>query len=195
MLVLNHSQNGCSTEPNVHCCHCAGLFRGFAVTLARDTPSYGLYFLTYHWMVAGLNYALQELQPALNLSRDALAAAAHHQPAAAFADSWNSSSSSSIDGSSIDSPAVGSEQHSNSSVANGSSEAHVQQQQQQRGGSSELLVHFVAGGVAGAVAWMSVYPLDVVKSRMQVSCVALLFICFFPLTDLLAASTAGVVCC
>jgi hypothetical protein len=22
--------------------------------LARDTPSYGLYFVTYHWMLAGL---------------------------------------------------------------------------------------------------------------------------------------------
>jgi hypothetical protein len=31
-----------------------------------------------------------------------------------------------------------------------------------------LLVQFFAGGCAGALAWMSIYPIDVVKSRMQV---------------------------
>jgi hypothetical protein len=122
-------------------------------------------------MVAGLNYALQELQPALNLSRDALAAAAQHQPTAAFADSWNSSSS--FENSSIGS-SIGNDVGSYTSV-NGSSaiqqprpQEQQQQQKQQEGGSSELLVQFIAGGVAGALAWASVYPLDVVKSRMQV---------------------------
>ncbi|KAF6265536.1 mitochondrial carrier domain-containing protein [Scenedesmus sp. NREL 46B-D3] len=148
-----------------------GLFRGFAVTLARDTPSYGLYFLTYHWMVAGLEYALTELQPALSLSRDALAAAAHHQPTAAFADSWNSSSSSSssssVEGSSIGSDLGGGIDSGSTSSSGGAGSQQQQQQRQQQGGSSELLVQFVAGGVAGALAWASVYPLDVVKSRMQ----------------------------
>ncbi|WIA22758.1 hypothetical protein OEZ86_009715 [Tetradesmus obliquus] len=148
-----------------------GLFRGFAVTLARDTPSYGLYFLTYHWMVAGLSYAVKELQPALSLSREALAAAAaaHHQPAAAFADSWDSSSSSSSswEGSSVGS-SFGSEHNSSSSDgAEAAQHNQQQQQQQQEEGASQLLVQFVAGGVAGALAWASVYPLDVVKSRMQ----------------------------
>jgi hypothetical protein len=52
-------------------------------------------------------------------------------------------------------------------------EALQQQQQQDEEGMSQLLVQFIAGGVAGALAWASVYPLDVVKSRMQVREVAL----------------------
>jgi hypothetical protein len=130
-------------------------------------------------MVAGLSYALQELQPALSLSRDALAAAAQHQPTAAFADSWNSSTSSS----SFEESSIGSSIHNDidsySSLSGTSSvqqprpqeqqqQQRQPQQKQQEGGSSELLVQFIAGGVAGALAWASVYPLDVVKSRMQV---------------------------
>jgi hypothetical protein len=116
-------------------------------------------------MVAGLNYALQELQPALSLSRDALAAAAQHQPTAAFADSWNSSSSSSSFGDSSTGSSIGIDVDSYSSA---SVVQQQQQQQQHEGGPSELLVQFIAGGVAGALAWASVYPLDFVKSRMQV---------------------------
>jgi hypothetical protein len=48
------------------------------------------------------------------------------------------------------------------------------QQQQQQGqkqanpGASQPLVQFIAGGLAGALAWMSIYPIDVIKCRMQV---------------------------
>ena len=49
-----------------------------------------------------------------------------------------------------------------------------QQQQQQQGqkqanpGASQPVVQFIAGGLAGALAWMSIYPIDVIKCRMQV---------------------------
>lgn len=80
----------------------AGLTRGFGITLLRDTPSYGLYFVAYEFMVEGLQAALQ--LPPLGL----------------------------------------------------------------QAGSSCHTAQFLAGGLAGMVAWLSVYPVDVVKTRMQV---------------------------
>jgi hypothetical protein len=119
-------------------------------------------------MVAGLSYALKELQPAFTLSRDALTAAAHHQPTAAFADSWNSSSNSSSSSFDISSSLLGGDSDSSSSSSTGEALQQQQHQGAQDEGASQLLVQFIAGGVAGALAWASVYPLDVVKSRMQV---------------------------
>jgi hypothetical protein len=55
------------------------------------------------------------------------------------------------------------------------SQQQQQQQQQQplqkvdsNPGASQPLVQFLAGGLAGALAWMSIYPIDVIKCRMQV---------------------------
>ncbi len=36
-------------------------------------------------------------------------------------------------------------------------------------GKSEPVAQFVSGGLAGVVAWASIYPVDVVKSRVQSS--------------------------
>lgn len=71
----------------------AGLFRGTAVTLIRDVPSFGVYFGVYHGAcrLAGVNDASEAL-PALQLA---------------------------------------------------------------------------AGGAAGVISWASIYPIDVIKSRIQ----------------------------
>jgi hypothetical protein len=52
----------------------------------------------------------------------------------------------------------------------------LQEEQDKAGGSgtaavsasAQPMLQFLAGGMAGAIAWASVYPVDVVKSRMQV---------------------------
>lgn len=72
-----------------------GLYRGGAVTLARDIPSHGVYFCTY------------------DISREAMDPGSRTR------------------------------------------------------GASKPWAGFTAGGLAGAASWLSIYPIDIVKSRMQ----------------------------
>lgn len=69
------------------------LFRGFGITLARDTPAFATYFVTYEYLLDTLK-----------------------RPGAEFPSTWNM---------------------------------------------------LAAGGSAGALSWLIIYPLDVIKSRMQ----------------------------
>ena len=41
-----------------------------------------------------------------------------------------------------------------------------------RGGSNSPLALWAAGGLAGAVSWLSVYPFDVIKTRCQAAAAA-----------------------
>eukprot|EP00127_Corallochytrium_limacisporum_P000629 Clim_evm28s22 gene=Clim_evmTU28s22 len=86
-----------------------GLTRGLGTTLIRDTPSYGVYFLAYEYIVnlfpkvpAGKRSSTEPLDP------------------------------------------VDHEEHSAPAM-------------------------LIAGGFAGCISWASIYPVDVMKSRMQVS--------------------------
>jgi len=98
-----------------------GLFRGCGITLLRDTPSYGLYFVAYAAACSGLG-ALQRR---------------------VFHASGSSSSSSSSDSS------------------GGSSSGQTGDLVAESSSGSSGAVQFLSGGLAGVIAWFSVYPLDV----------------------------------
>lgn len=80
-----------------------GLYRGTAITLLRDVPSYGVYFALYEHLRGALDARVVHTTGALS-------------------------------------------------------------------GHTAALHQFVAGGVAGVVSWFTVYPFDVVKSRLQATC-------------------------
>lgn len=101
----------------------AGLFRGFGVTLLRDTPSYGIYFPVYAMSCSGLDSLRQRMLLSASAAADG--------------------TSQGVDSSSL---------VSSSSSGGGT------------GCSTSMTVQFLAGGVAGMVAWLSVYPLDIGES-------------------------------
>lgn len=175
-----------------------GLTRGFGVTLARDCPSYGLYFATYHWAVQGFNYILQSAQAAATTAESAAHALSAGATAGALAlaessspqlgrqqqlgDDWNGDGidcwqdgcqSIQQQQQGVELQQQGVEQHQQGvELQQHGLEPQAQQraqpQQVEGHNVSEMFVQFLAGGVAGALAWASIYPIDVVKSRIQV---------------------------
>ncbi|KAI8473234.1 MAG: mitochondrial carrier domain-containing protein [Monoraphidium minutum] len=132
----------------------AGLFRGFGVTLLRDIPSYGLYFVVYE-VACG---TLGALQRRLTGRGPAAAAAADAQAAATpcCADNGEGGGGGSTGGGGATSSSSSGGGGGGGGGGSGGSSADA-------GGA----VQFLAGGLAGMLAWLSVYPLDVVKSRIQ----------------------------
>lgn len=114
-----------------------GLARGFGVTLVRDTPSYGLYFISYALACGGLE--------ALAARVRAAAPAAAPLPAAAAAAAAATAEPLLL----VQAPAGAADGPAAVAEAGGASPA----------------VQFLAGGFAGALAWLSVYPVDVGAAR------------------------------
>lgn len=170
-------------------CFLAGLTRGLGMTLLRDTPSYGVYFCVYHFAVQGLGLLMypaadprqqQQEQEEAHTTQQRLVhteqqQSAHaEQPLVVQANSvWEGAEQPVHRLSLVQQPPQLMQQQQQ--------EAHLeqepqQQQQEQRQqpqkqvnpGASQPLVQFIAGGLAGAIAWMSIYPIDVIKCRMQV---------------------------
>lgn len=155
-----------------------GLTRGFGVTLARDCPSYGLYFATYHWAVQGFKYLIQGAQTAAETAETAAHALAAAPVAGtlALAEPMQQQQQQQLYDQSMD--LVSWQSDSSSKQEPGYVVDLSQQLQEQRQGEqpqqqpgvhdmSETVVQFLAGGIAGALAWASIYPIDVVKSRIQ----------------------------
>lgn len=105
----------------------AGVWRGTTITMLRDTPSYGLYFVVY--------------DVCCDRIKEALAGASASRPPAAVVD--------------LDHPASVDVGRGNDDAGAGAAEW------------VEPAAQFLAGGLAGVLAWGSIYPLDVIKSRIQ----------------------------
>jgi Mitochondrial carrier protein len=132
----------------------SGLFRGFVITLARDTPSYGLYFCLYHWTVAAAAAGLAALPGTpLGLTDSD----GQHLPAQQQQQQKQQQHGMQPSLSADMLPADGSCSNGRCPSAEAAALAYA----------SSPAVQFVAGGVAGALAWASIYPIDVVKSRVQ----------------------------
>ena len=100
-----------------------GLFRGSAVTIFRDSPSYGLYFWIYESVSRSLPPIITNArQQASNL----LGYYGLAPPPAAASSLLNPSAS-----------------------------------------SDKAVTVLLAGGIAGSTSWAAIYPLDVLKSRLQ----------------------------
>lgn len=130
----------------------------------------GLYFCTYHWMIEGLSSLQKEIQAAVQQRRrqqyhiaesmiQSTPRQATLQQCSAVQQAW-----AQIDPQQLEQQQQ--QQH----------QSLLQEEQDKAGGSgtaavsasAQPMLQFLAGGMAGAIAWASVYPVDVVKSRMQV---------------------------
>jgi hypothetical protein len=118
-----------------------GLFRGVGICLLRDTPSYGLYFVAYAAACSGLDALERRAAGAAGGAAATLAG-----PAAAAADGGGGSGGFAAEG--------------GGSSGGGGGDGGG-------GGGSSSTVQFFAGGFAGMLAWLSVYPLDVGECLLQ----------------------------
>jgi hypothetical protein len=155
------------------------------MTLLRDTPSYGVYFCVYHFAVQGLGQLMypttvsqqqqQQQQQQGHHQHQQRLAVRKEEPLLVQASSvWEGAEQAASKLSLVQhSQHLITQQHQTLQDTAQQS-AHQQQQQQQtvqqqkHPGASRPVVQFIAGGLAGAIAWMSIYPIDVVKCRMQV---------------------------
>ena len=149
----------------------AGLLRGCGVTMLRDTPSYGFYFVIYAAACSGLSSLARggAGAPAPGAAAEAPAAGrcgggAGSSGGAGVAGSGGGSGSESSAGERRSSGGSGgtSTSGTNSSTSSGGGGGGGE-----AGGGAGAAVQLLAGGLAGMLAWLSVYPLDVVKSRIQ----------------------------
>ncbi|XP_004349848.2 hypothetical protein CAOG_01328 [Capsaspora owczarzaki ATCC 30864] len=127
------------------------LYTGLPITLIRDVPSYGLYYACYEWCARWL--ASRRQAPA---SVSAAAAS-------------SASSSSSLSSSSLALGNANVDASNNYSTLSGQlpTSADTSSHWYRFVTSPAAIDSLVGGGVAGTVAWVSIYPLDVIKSRLQ----------------------------
>lgn len=157
------------------------------MTLLRDTPSYGVYFCVYHFAVQGLGRLMypavdprqqQQQQEAhtmqqrlVHTEQQEQQSAHTEQPLVVQASSvWEGAEQPEHRLSLVQQPPqlMQQQQHAHLEQEPQQQQQEQQPQKQVNPGASQPLVQFIAGGLAGAIAWMSIYPIDVIKCRMQV---------------------------
>lgn len=179
-----HTHTSLPTHPPPACCPRPGLFRGFSITLIRDVPSFAFYFTTYHLATAFFGGALCPEREAARLrssstsssqEEGAVGADAPQLRAAPLATTlvgeggWpaavpqlaEEAGQQGAGGGPL--PAL--DAHGGAGGASPSCPgAATTRPGAPIGGAAALLV---AGGLAGMASWFGVYPLDVIKSRVQ----------------------------
>ncbi|GBF97772.1 mitochondrial arginine transporter [Raphidocelis subcapitata] len=173
----------------------AGLLRGCGVTLLRDTPSYGFYFVIYAAACSGLEPLAARLARGGAGTAACSAAEAPDRGGGGggedgggagagsggggrggdgrgiASDGEDQSSSSSALGqggsSGRDGTSNSGTTSSSSSTSSSTSSGTSSSSSGGPSGGGSAAVQLLAGGLAGMLAWLSVYPLDLIKSRIQ----------------------------
>lgn len=137
-----------------------GLMRGTSPTLARDVPSYGVYFVVYEAMHrlltghGGHSVATNNKVPQSHLGPHRTVAAAPGPDPGLAAPAVPGLMTPAAPGLTAPVALVLA-----SPVAPGLAAGVAS--------ALEASANLVAGGVAGSVAWLTIYPVDVIKSRVQ----------------------------
>lgn len=145
-----------------------GLHRGMVITLIRDVPSYGAYFCINEAMRAYLD-PCRRAPLSVDQEWKHECSVRGKDTAAGPAYSGGSSRSSPHDGSAPGPSAGGKGTRGAGGAAKHGLHQQQQQQVQQQQQDKPFDV-FLAGGTAGVLAWLMVYPADVIKSRIQATC-------------------------